>query len=176
MSNRRQFFGTLGRALLLPMTGTAAVSFVDPSKAAALPVKAVPLPVSPECLELRRIKRALAALPVNCDVGFAGMRGPWHTIRTTEYAPVRDRLVARPVASWADLVGLAELIWADWRKQDRDGWSVGPPTATLSVDRRDWGGCGVHDRDAIAALVEGVLTLGKGERYDPQLERDRSQQ
>jgi hypothetical protein len=170
MSTRRQFFGTLGRALLLPMAGTGAVAFAEPSKAAALSIKDAALPFSAECLELRQIKRALAALPRNSN---SGMDGPWYQMRVNEYGPVRDRLVARQAPSWTACVELAELIWSDWRKQSRDGWCRGPDIPVLSVDRRDWGGSGVHDRDAIAALVEGVLTLGKGERFDPCLEQGR---
>ena len=73
MSTRRSFLGTLGKALgagglLLPWAGKGALALpADLGKAASLPVTAAPLPFSAECLQLREIKRALAALPVNCD-------------------------------------------------------------------------------------------------------------
>ena len=178
MSTRRQFLGTLGKALgagglLLPWSGKGALALpADLGKAASLPVTAAPLPFSPECLQLREIKRALAALPVNCDyLGFPGTKKPWRDTMTNEYRPMEARLTRRPVRSWIDCVELAETIWAIWEKDHRDGYCVGPMTDKLSTDRRHTS-IGYYESDAIAALVEGVLALGGGERFDPRIRPD----
>ena len=176
MTTRRQFFGTLGKALgagglLLPWAGKGALAFpADLGKAASLPVTAASLPFSAECLQLREIKRALAALPVNCDInrGLPGAKAPWYETMTNEYCPKEARLVRRPVRSWTDCVELAETIWAFWEKEHRDGYCVGPMIAKLSTNPRH-ASIGYHQRDAIVALVEGVLALGGGERLDPRI-------
>jgi hypothetical protein len=176
MSTRRAFLGTLGKALgagglLLPWSGKGALALpADLGKAAALPVTAAPLMFSPECLQLREIKRALAALPVNCDYlgGFPGAKAPWYDTMKNEYGPMRARLVRRPVRSWTDCVELAETIWTFWDKEHRDGYYAGPMLAKLSTDHRHTS-IGYHEREAIAALVEGVLALGGGERFDPRI-------
>jgi hypothetical protein len=183
MSTRRQFLGTLGKALgagglLLPWSGKGALALpADLGKAAALPVTAAPLMFSPECLQLREIKRALAALPVNCDNlgGFPGAKTPWYDTMTNEYGPTETRLVRRPVRSWTDCVELAEVIWGFWEKEHRDGYYVGPPFAKLSVNP-GLTSIGYHQREAIAALVEGVLALGGGERFDPRIKRHEDQE
>jgi hypothetical protein len=176
MSTRRQFFGTLGKALsagglLLPFAGKGALALpADLGKAASLPVTAAPLPFSAECLQLREIKRALAALPANCDIdlGLPGAKAPWYETMQNEYLPIEARLARRPVRSWTDCVELAEAIWAFWEKEHRDGYYVGPRTDKLSVNPRHASTAGYHNSDAIVALVEGVLALGGGERFDPR--------
>ena len=176
MSTRRQFLGTLGKALgagglLLPWTGKGALALpADLGKAAQLPLTAAPMPFSPECLQLREIKRALAALPVNCDIdrGLPGARAPWYETMTNEYNPIKERLVARPVRSWTDCVELAEAIWAFWEKEARYGYCNGPATGKLYTGPK-CASIGYYQRDAIVALVEGVLALGGGERFDPRM-------
>jgi|KBSSwiStaDraftv2_1062776.scaffolds.fasta_scaffold60724_4 hypothetical protein len=169
MSTRRAFLGTLGKALgagglLLPLAGKGALALpADLGKAAALPVTAAPLTFSAECLQLREIKRALAALPLDIQGG-----PRWRRMMTEEYAPVKQSLCARRVRSWTDCVELAEVIWAFWEKEHRDGYYVGPPISKLSVHPSN-ASVGYHQRDAIVALVEGVLALGGGERFDPRM-------
>jgi hypothetical protein len=170
MSTRRAFLGTLGKLLgaggvLLPVAGKGALALpADLGKAAALPVTAAPMPFSADCLQLREIKRALAALPLNSG----GAKGPWYRLMTEEYAPVQQRLCARPVRSWTDCVELAEAIWTCWEKEHRDGYYVGPRIDKLSVHPSN-AAVGYHQRDAIVALVEGVLAMGGGERFDPRI-------
>jgi hypothetical protein len=61
MNTRRQFFGTLGKALgagglLLPWSGKGALALpADLGKAAQIPLTAAPMPFSAECLQLREI-------------------------------------------------------------------------------------------------------------------------
>jgi hypothetical protein len=176
MNTRRAFLCTLGKTLgagglLLPWSGKGALALPsDLGKAASLPVTAAPLPFSAECLQLRDIKRTLAALPANCDLyrGFPGAKAPWYDTMSNEYHPVYARLTRRPVRSWTDCVELAEAIWAFYEKDHRDGYCVGPLTTKLSVDPRHMH-IGYYQREAIVALVEGVLDLGGGERLDPRL-------
>jgi len=62
MSNRRQFLGTLGKALgagglILPWAGKGALALpADLGKAAQIPLTAAPMPFSPECLQLRHLR------------------------------------------------------------------------------------------------------------------------
>jgi hypothetical protein len=167
MSTRRQFLGTLGKALgagglLLPVAGKGALALpADLGKAAALPVTAAPLTFSAECLQLREIKRALAPLPLDINGG-----PRWRRLMTEEYAPIEQSLCARRVRSWTDCVELAEVIWAFWEKENRDGYYVGPKTSKLSVHPNN-ASVGYYQREAIVALVKGILVLGGGERFDP---------
>ena len=170
MNNRRQFLGALSRALLLPVAGSGAVAFADPAKAASIPMMtAAPLPFSADCLQLRSIKRALAALPENSDIGSPGQKGRWYRMQTEEYHPIKMRVSTRPVTSWTDCVELAEIIWTEWEKDHRDGYCVGPPGNKLAVHENQVGPGSFYARHAITALVEGVLALGGGERFDPRV-------
>jgi len=118
-------------------------------------VTAAPLPFSPECLQLREIKRALAALPNVHD-------GRWGRMIVGEYRPAGDRLCARPVRSWTDSVELAELIWTFWQKDTRDCDGLDRPTDRLSASPLN------VPAAPVVALVEGILALGGGERFDPR--------
>jgi hypothetical protein len=164
--------GTLGKALgagglVLPWAGRGALALpADLGQAAHLPLTAAPMPFSADCLQLRDIKRALAALPNDSDLGHADCKGPWHRMMTHEYRPAERRLYERPVKTWTDCVELAETIWAFWSKEHEDGYCVGPVTGRLCTSERDWSAH--NQRHAIAALVQGVLTLGGGERFDPR--------
>jgi hypothetical protein len=161
MTTRRSFLGTLAKAigaggLLLPWAGKGALALpVGLGEAAQLPVTAAPLPFSAECLHLREIKRALAALPNVYD-------GRWGRMMASEYRPASERLRARPVRSWTDCVELAETIWAFWGKDTRDWDGLDRPTDKLSAKPLN------IDAAPVVALVEGVLALGGGERFDPR--------
>jgi hypothetical protein len=88
------------RALLLPIAGSGNLAFADAVEAAAIPMMtSAPLPFSAERLQLRSIKRALAALPTKGDVGFFGQKGLWYRMMTEEYAPIKMRVSTRPVRS-----------------------------------------------------------------------------
>lgn len=187
MNNRRQFLGALSRALLLPVAGSGAVAFADPAKAASIPMMtAAPLPFSADCLQLRSIKRALAALPENSDIGSPGQKGRWYRMQNEEYHPVKMRVSTRPVTSWTDCVELAEIIWTEWEKECHEcrgsvsidiegrecrehGFCERQPTAKLAVHANRVGPGSFYARHAITALVEGVLALGGGERFDPKV-------
>lgn len=170
MNNRRQFLGVLSRALLLPVAGSGALAFTDPAKAAAIPMMtAAPLPFSADCLQLRSIKRALVALPENSDSGSPGQKGPWYRMQNEEYHPIKMRVSTRPVKSWTDCVELAEIIWTEWEKDHSDGYCVGRQIDKLAVHEHRVGPGSFYARHAIVSLVEGVLALGGGERFDPKI-------
>ncbi|HEY7550650.1 MAG TPA: hypothetical protein VH913_14180 [Hyphomicrobiaceae bacterium] len=177
MSSRRQFLSTLGKALgagglLLPWSGKGALALpADLGAAAALPVKTAPLPFSAEALELRRIRRALRAIYMEPGPGPGGPGTPWYDTIMDEYRPIEQRMAARPVRTWADCVELAEAIWTWWEKEHRDGYCMGPAIGKLAIYKRaDGARPTAGPADAIVALVEGVLTLGGGERFDPRMD------
>ena len=161
MSTRRHFLGTLGKALgagglLLPWSGKGALALpADLGEAAKLPVTAAPMPFSAEALHLREIRRAMAAVPVPTNHP-GGPGCPWYEISTKEYLPAETRLARRPVRSWTDCVELAETIWAFRQKDEHNKLYTGQPG---------------YEAHLISALVEGVLNLGGGERFDPARER-----
>jgi hypothetical protein len=185
-SSRRRFLGTLGKVLgagglLLPWAGRGALALTtDLGKAAQLPVTAAPLPFSADTLRLRDIKRALHALRTNdCRRGlrwrfaaeppyYGDYSARWILMKTQEYNPVQERLAARPVRSWTDCVELAEAIWTFWTKQDP---IAGPTTSKLSANSNH-AVIGDHQHRMIVALVEGILALGGGEKFDPTITED----
>jgi len=161
MSDTRRTFlrSTLAATggLLLPLNGTGAIALnLD---APRLPVSAVPLPLSSEALKLRRIKTALRAIRME-NSGPSGPGSPWANTMT-EYTAVADQVVRRPVQSWADCVELAEIAWhGQWKNDGPDGRPRLSFHPSLQLDC-----CWTW---ATIALIEGVLTLGKGERNDPR--------
>jgi hypothetical protein len=178
MSNRRQFLGTLGKALgagtfFLPWSGKGALALpADLGAAAKLPVKSAPLPFSAETVEMRRIKRALYTIRVANQPGTGGPGCPWYETMVHKYRPIERRLTNRPVRTWADCVELAEAIWTFWEKECRDGYCIGPETMRLSSGREPGTVSGYAERSKVVALVEGLLALGGGERFDPRMAAD----
>ena len=198
MTNRRQFFGTLGKALgasglLLPWAGRGALALpADLGKAAQLPVTAASLPFSKEALRLREIRRELHAIHLKGrgDVYGEGENTQahkydrWRSLMVEHYCPIAHKITARQAPTWADCVELAEIIWQSLPKEDRlcsspedPTWEYLEPTGALSVAADDtrmgdsaFTSGAYHCRHAIVALVEAVLTLGNGERRDPQTE------
>jgi hypothetical protein len=169
MANRRQFLGTLGRivggGLLLPVAGKGALSFADAAKAAELPVAVSPLPFSAECLALRSLKRDMLATRLAGDRN--DERGA--TVRAEHYLrylSLSDAIAARP-PTWTNAVELAEIAW-HWapKRQLRDLGDDGPSPWTTTL--RDAGN--PTRGGASAALIEAVLTLGGGERFDHEVE------
>jgi hypothetical protein len=126
MSNRRQFLGTLGKALgagglLLPWAGKGALALPADSlgKAAQLPVTATSLPFSREALRLREIRQELHAIHLT---GRGDLYGegkntqehryrPWRSLMMEHYRPLAHAIESRPEPTWTDCVELAEIIW-----------------------------------------------------------------
>jgi hypothetical protein len=141
MSTRRQFLGTLGKLLgaggvLLPFAGKGALALpADLGKAAALPVAPTPLPVSPQLLQLREIRRELHEIYLWDTSDTRG--ASWRHVMQNKYVPTVAEIVGRRNATWADCVEIAEI--AMWRMH-----RLGPP------DKDD-----LHYR-----LVRAVLSAG----------------
>ena len=182
MTTRRQFFGTLGKALgagglLLPWGGKGALALpTDLGKAAQLPVTAAPMPFSTECLELRQLRRQL----LDCRLRQSQDRQPlddyqrdWRTVMD-HYGATAGVLSRRPATSWGHVVELAEIAWHFAPKEeiaDSDGCLV--YTGRLAGKPRFTKGEDCWRMRANAALIEAVLNLGGGERFDQDMEHDR---
>jgi hypothetical protein len=112
-NNRRQFLGSLARGLLLPIGG-GAVALTDPSKASSLQVTRGELPLSPDAVLLRSLKRELSAIQAASNKGQRPRRETdrdWHGLMQGQIKPLEARMLARPPATWADCVELAEICW-----------------------------------------------------------------
>jgi hypothetical protein len=159
MSNtRRQFLGSLARGVLLPIGG-GALTLADPAKAGSLRVTRGDLPVSPDALLLRSLKRDLSVIQrrMNRDDDTYSYRDAdrdWHAIIQEQVTPLEARMLARPVATWADCVELAEICW--WGVAHRRSLNGDVARGTLSRT------------DACDVLVDAVLSLGGGQRSYPQ--------
>jgi hypothetical protein len=160
MSNRRQFLGTLGKALgagglLLPWAGKGALALpADLGTAARLPVTATALPFSSELLQLREVRRGLRRcwLHQHNYPGTSEYSTAWRDLMQDRHTPLAERIAQRSPATWTDVVELAEVCWehvAHRRSLRADG--IAP-----------W----LHPHEAASeALVDAVLTLGGGERF-----------
>ena len=161
MSNRRQFLGTLGKALgagglLLPWAGKGALALpADLGKAAQLPVTATALPFSPEALQLRQIRRELRA----CYLGQHDYSDndtysrAWRDLMRNQYHPLVEQVVRRPAATWTHCVELAEVCWQSMAHKHGIA-------ADQGIKIRD-------EHDPTIPLIEAVLSLGGGERFSP---------
>ena len=146
---------TAAGGLLLPFRGTGALAL--DLAAPHVPVSAVPLPVSATTRELRHIKHVLHDINVQGRAYREGAlsREWWETFRA--YDAEAEVLLSRPVRSWADCVELAEVCWhTHWKGRYENG------RVRLEPRRPD---C-IAERARIN-LIEGVLALGGGQRFDP---------
>jgi hypothetical protein len=182
MTTRRHFLGTLGKALgasglLLPFAGKGALALpADLGKAAQLPVTAAPMPFSTECLELRQMRRQL----LDCRLRQSQDRQPhddyhrdWHAVMD-RYGATTAVLAGRPATSWGHVVELAEIAWHFAPKEEiinADGCSV--YTGRIATRPHLAKGEDCWRMRANAALIEAVLALGGGERFDHDLEHER---
>jgi hypothetical protein len=179
MSSRRQFLTTLGKALgaggvLLPLAGKGTLAISEPAKAAQIPVSAAPMPWSPECLELRQLKQRMLKHQV---AKYSGHYGRDHERACTawrllmcDYGDVAETIAARPNPTWRDATELAEIAWHMAHKQRTKGDWHGEFTGRLSLidDGSSRDPAARWLRQVHIALVETVLTLGGGERFDPR--------
>jgi hypothetical protein len=117
MSTRRQFLGTLGKALgagslLLPWAGKGALALpADLGKAAALPVAPTPLPVSAEMLRLREIRRELHHIYLMGPDEFPntdGRQKAWRDVMRNQHTPTVEQILGRKKPTWQDCVEIAE--------------------------------------------------------------------
>lgn len=164
----RVALGSLGAGVLLPWSGTKALTIVD---AGAVTAAIAPMPFSEECLRLRAIKREFVAVPSHPH---SMLHARWWELNDAYQASL-DTLLARPATSWGHCVELAEVAWhyspKIWEQDCR-------------LTRRLVGSDGIRRNEAagyaaqnsigmrvVPALIESVLSMGSGERYDPKIER-----
>lgn len=175
----RAALGTGG--LLLPWQGDGALALPDTDQAAKLRVVAASLPVSAECLEMRAIKREMTqSSEMQERLGIDGSQKWWRALYD-RHELLAERLYSRPVKTWGQVAEFAEIAWFRTPKEEI---KVGPPdrrfgayTGQLARDPRQlFGGHWEYYSEAglcaHVALIEGVLTLAGGERFDPRVERN----
>ena len=172
------FLGGASSGLLLPWQGRGGLILPDKAAVAKLPVIVGDLPVSAECAALRQLRREMVV--ERCPWQGVPVRELDDPIKTAEREANRRRhwefrarheeltraMYARPATTWSDCVALAEIAW-HWAIKDGNELSCYRGTGRLSlhVPKNDLYGA------ATAYLVDAVLSLGGGERFDPHLAR-----
>lgn len=166
----------LGGGLLLPFSGGGVLRLADTAAAAALPVSTSPFPVSPLVQRFREEARALFEIKLTNDNSLAHQNA--HIAQAQELSEAAKAVIAQPVRNFADLRGLAEVAWLGAPKEELwEGrfhytsklYQLGSPPARHGWSRQwDWAVF------ASAALIEGVLTLTNGERFDPSFAAERA--
>jgi hypothetical protein len=168
---------TLGLGLVLPWQGGGALAL--PDIGSALSAEAVSLPVSAECLDLRQIKRELASTHLaQTTLSYDERNRRWTHLWGRHHA-VAQVLYDRPVRNWSQVSELAEVAWFHAQKEEEElgdpSWRYYSYTGRLARTTgdscwRSWSSSSSATA-SYAALIEGVLTLTGGERYDPRLEK-----
>lgn len=99
--------------------------------------------------------------------------------RVDAYEAHAAQILERPVRSWGDVAEIAEIAWSVAPKVG-DRWDGGPEAPVGTVPALLRKNATRHPRyqsdislAANAALIEGVLTMAGGERYDPLYDFDR---
>jgi hypothetical protein len=178
--SRRGVFrlGGLAGGLLLPFAGGKALSFVDMTEAAKFDVANAAFPVS---RELAVFRHAAEGIVEWCNIGAAKNAKMPVTkfivqLRAREEArnTAAHAIWSRPVQTWGDVADLAEVAWQYALKEEDFGANrLGRnPTGRLQqIDSRftaETGDVRLAEH-AAAMLIEGVLTLSAGRRYDPRI-------
>lgn len=125
MATRRQFLGTLGKALgaggvLLPWAGKGALALpADLGKAAALPVTPVAMPLSPQFLQLREIRKALHECYLWPDSypSHDARQTAWRDLMVNHHSPLEAEIVGRKKPTWQDCREIAEICLFDMHRR-----------------------------------------------------------
>jgi hypothetical protein len=145
MSTRRQFLGTLGKALgagglLLPLAGKGALALpAELGKAAQLPLTPAAIPLSSEFLQFREVWRELHHIYLSTpeDYTLTTRDAAWRDVMRNKCMPLGERIIGRKNPTWQDCREIAEIC-------------------LHRMYRR-----GPHDRsDPLYALVWAVLSAG----------------
>ena len=145
MTTRRQFFGTLGKALgagglILPFAGKGALALpADLGKAASLPVTPTAMPRSPEFAAFQETWRELHSVYLwPEDYPSQGARQQaWRDIMVNRCQPLKAQIIGRANPTWTDCVEIAHICLHRIYRQ------------------------GPHDRgDPLYALPHAVLSAG----------------
>ncbi len=175
--SRRGIFrlGGIAGGLLLPFAGSKVLRLADSAAAAAVPVVQCDVQVSPlvqrfrdEALKFFEFKKAHdnSSLPQSA-----------HTIQSQIMEEAAKAVIAQPVRDFGDLRGLAEVAWLGAPKEELwEGpfgytgkiYHLNSPPVRYGFAPRTWD----WSVAANAALIEGVLELTNGNRFDPRLAHD----
>jgi hypothetical protein len=171
--------GYLTGGLVLPLAGTKALALVNPGQAETVAVTPVAMPVSDDLATFRALAREYSDLRYETWYGGKRPRGITdQEIVDTILSPSRRRvdsqaamILQRSAPSWGDVGELAEIAWLAAPKDD---CPIRRPSGQLK--RGFWRRSGpephdfVHEDDlslsANAALIEAVLTLTGGQRFN----------
>ena len=174
--SRRGLFrlGGLAGGLLLPFAGGKVLRLADTAAAASLPVALSAFPVSPSLQRFYDEARALFEVKTSNDNSQAHQRA--HIEQAEALSIAAKAVICEPVRDFGDLRGLAEVAWLGAPKEElwegRFGYTgkiyqLDSPPAKWGWPRRwDWSFA------ASAALIEGVISLTNGDRYDPSIAHD----
>ncbi len=176
--SRRGIFrlGGIVGGLLLPFAGGKVLRLADSAAAAAVPVIQSDVAVSPlvqrfrdEALKLFEIKKACGVVEI--------APGGAHYNQSQIMEEAAKAVIAQPVRDFGDLRGLAEVAWLGAPKEELwEGpfgytgkiYQLDSPPVRYGWAPRTWD----WSVAANAALIEGVLELTNGNRFDPRLAHD----
>lgn len=159
--------------LMLPFAGSKALTFAEPAAAAELAVIQTSFPVSADLVRYRAMLREHEEWRLEATIARAFSHEPPAVLaeevgqRRSLYEGQAGAIMARPVQSWGDVAELAEIAWEAAPKHRV--WSGPDPDETrLATGHWNYGRY-VEDFSMIAnaALIEAVLSMSGGERYDP---------
>ena len=176
--SRRGIFrlGGIAGGLLLPFAGGKVLRLADSAAAAAVPVIQSDVPVSPLVQRFRDEAWKMFEVKKTHDNSVSHQSA--HYIQSQVMEEAAKAVIAQPVRDFGDLRGLAEVAWLGAPKEEL--WE-GPFRYTgkiyrLSSPPARYGWGAPHGRDwsvaANAALIEGVLELTNGSRFDPGIAHD----
>lgn len=174
--------GYLTGGLVLPFAGTKALALINPADAEAIAVRPTTMPVSNDLLQFRSLTREYIRIRHDTWEDWHTGARSWEsqqaavdesiTPAVRHYEAAAMAIVARPVTSWADIGELAEIAWAVAPKdmcpvRERSGelqrgyWRRRDPSNPYVWDHHD-----DLRLSAQAALIEGVLAMTGGHRFD----------
>lgn len=183
--------GLVSGGLILPWSGSKVLALAEPATAADLAVTSTEFPVSNEMIAYRAMMREHASWRLAATISARRadtLNRPGDTLpeevrrRTKLHERYAAEIFQRPVRSWSDVAALAEIAWAAAPKAgpynvEKFEPLYNPPRLArtyVDTDMGYRGGDGTFVRDfslsANAALIEGVLAMTGGERFDPYSE------
>lgn len=159
--------------IMLPFAGTKALTFAEPAAAADLAVIETSFPLSRDLIRYRAMLREHEEWRLDATIARCFSHEPPSLLaeevglRRRVYEDQAKTIMARPVHSWGDVAELAEIAWQAAPKRQE---LIGPDSDRTCLARGFWNRCEfIEDFGMVAnaALIEAVLTMSGGQRYDP---------
>lgn len=177
--------GLMSGGLLLPWAGGKALALADPAAAADVALVTADFPASPDLIQYRQLMREHAAWRLNQAITKWYPRNRVETDQQLadavrehglRHKGVAAQIWSQPARTWGDVVARAEIAWSaapkvryyDGRPSDPE-----PELQTMADQPRAHVYLTTFSLAANAALIESVLTMAGGERYDPFHDFDR---